>query len=290
MSIVQPEPWEQLAQRVAAWIEDDPDAQTSAELSALLASASQPVTDVGAHRDGSARTPREEALVHEVSGARADLADRFSGLLQFGTAGLRGELGGGPHRMNRAVVIRAASGLADYLRGELDGLSPAPRVVVGYDARHRSSDFALDTAAVLTAVGVEVLLLPSALPTPVLAFAVRHLDADAGVMVTASHNPPQDNGYKVYLGGRVVTDSGPGSQIVPPADAAIAAEIARVPSVAAVPRAESGWTVLGPEVLDAYVASVTALADPSDEARARAGRVRIVLTQRTLAGRARPSR
>ena len=278
MSIVQPEPWEQLAQRVAAWIEDDPDAQTSAELSALLASASQPVTDVGAHRDGSARTPREEALVHEVSGARADLADRFSGLLQFGTAGLRGELGGGPHRMNRAVVIRAASGLADYLRGELDGLSPAPRVVVGYDARHRSSDFALDTAAVLTAVGVEVLLLPSALPTPVLAFAVRHLDADAGVMVTASHNPPQDNGYKVYLGGRVVTDSGQGSQIVPPADAAIAAEIARVPSVAAVPRAQSGWTVLGPEVLDAYVASVTALADPSDEARARAGRVRIVLT------------
>jgi phosphomannomutase len=278
MSIVQPEPWDQLARRVAVWIEDDPDAQTSAELSELLATASLPLTDVGAHRDGSARTPREESLVQDVTAARTDLADRFAGPLQFGTAGLRGELGGGPHRMNRAVVVRAASGLADYLLGELDGLTPPPRVVVGYDARHRSSDFARDTAAVLTAVGLEVLVLPSALPTPVLAFAVRHLDADAGVMVTASHNPPQDNGYKVYLGGRVVTGSGLGSQIVPPADAAIAAEIARVPSVAAVPRAESGWTVLGPEVLDAYVAAVTALADSTDEARAHAARVRIVLT------------
>ncbi|MGV8977656.1 MAG: phospho-sugar mutase [Cellulomonas sp.] len=278
MSTVQPEPWDQLAQRVASWIEDDPDAQTSAQLSALLTTASQSLSGVSAHSDGSARTPREESLVRDVTFARADLADRFSGLLQFGTAGLRGQVGGGPHRMNRAVVIRAASGLAGYLLGELDGLTPAPRVVVGYDARHRSADFARDTAAVLTAVGIEALVLPSALPTPVLAFAVRHLDADAGVMVTASHNPPQDNGYKVYLGGRVVTGSGQGSQIVPPADAAIAAEIARVPSVAAVPRSESGWSVLGPDVLDAYVASVTALADPTDEARARAGHVRIVLT------------
>ena len=123
-----------------------------------------------------------------------------------------------------------------------------------------------------------MLVLPSALPTPVLAFAVRHLDADAGIMVTASHNPPQDNGYKVYLGGRVVTDSGQGAQIVPPADAAIAAEIAHVPSVASVPRAANGWTVLGPEVLDAYVASVVALAPTDDATRAAAKRLRIVLT------------
>ena len=180
--------------------------------------------------------------------------------------------------MNRAVVIRAASGLADYLLGELDGVQPRPRVVIGYDARHKSVDFARDSAAVLTAVGIEVLVLPSALPTPVLAFAVRHLGADAGIMVTASHNPPQDNGYKVYLGGRVVTDAGQGAQIVPPADAAIAAEIAHVPSVASVPRAASGWTVLGPEVLDAYVASVVALAPTDDATRAAAQRLRIVLT------------
>src|SRR5450830_1881861 len=258
MSIVQPEPWDQLAQRVAAWIEDDPDAQTSAQLSELLATASLALTDVGAHRDGSARTPREESLVQDVTAARADLADRFAGPLQFGTAGLRGELGGGPHRMNRAVVIRAASGLADYLLGELDGLTPAPRVVVGYDARHRSADFARDTAA---------------LPTPVLAFAVRHLDADAGVMVTASHNPPQDNGYKVYLGGRVVTGSGQGAQIVPPMDTQIAAHIARVPSVTAVPRAESGWTVLGANIEQSYVETVARLADPTSPRS-----LRIVLT------------
>src|SRR6478736_1502588 len=185
---------------------------------------------------------------------------------------------GGPHRMNRAVVIRAASGLADYLLGELDGVHPAPRVVIGYDARHKSVDFARDSAAVLTAVGIEVLVLPSALPTPVLAFAVRHLDADAGIMVTASHNPPQDNGYKVYLGGRVVTDSGQGSQIVAPVDAAIAAEIAHVPSVASVPRAQGGWTLLDDSVVDAYVAEVLGLADLSDEARARHAALRVVLT------------
>jgi phosphomannomutase len=276
MAMAQHEPWDLLAQHVATWIDDDPDPETRVELSRLLATARLPLTDI--HHAGPELAPREESLVESVAAARAELADRFSGLLQFGTAGLRGALAGGPARMNRAVVIRTASGLAGYLLGELDGLTPAPRVVVGYDARHHSVDFARDTAAVLTAVGIEVLVLPSALPTPVLAFAVRHLGADAGVMVTASHNPPQDNGYKVYLGGRVVTDSGQGAQIVPPVDAAIAAEIARVPSVAAVPRVERGWTVLGPEVLDAYVATVTALADDTAEARGRAARLRIVLT------------
>lgn len=239
-----------LTTQVRSWIADDPDPATARELTDLLTAALA--------GDGP---------------AEADLADRFTGLLQFGTAGLRGALGGGPHRMNRAVVIRAAAGLAAYLNGELDGLPRPPRVVIGYDARHGSHAFALDSAAVLTAVGIEALLLPCPLPTPVLAFAVRHLQADAGIMVTASHNPAADNGYKVYLGGRVVEDWGQGAQIVPPYDAAIAHEIARVTTVASVPRADAGWTVLGPQVLEAYEAA----AAPADAATAP-GELRIVLT------------
>lgn len=264
--------WEDLEARVRTWIEDDPDPQTADELRALLtlAVADQP--------DLPEPDPSQRQVIDARNAARTELADRFSGLLQFGTAGLRGRLGGGPHRMNRAVVIRAASGLADYLLGELDGVHPQPRVVIGYDARHKSIDFARDSAAVLTAVGIEVLVLPESLPTPVLAFAVRHLNADAGIMVTASHNPREDNGYKVYLGGRVVTDSGQGSQIVPPADAAIAAEIAHVPSVASVPRTSNGWTVLGFDVLDAYVDAVVALAPTDETSRAAASRLKIVLT------------
>lgn len=265
--------WADLAGRVREWIADDPDPRTAAELTALLdrAEAGEPSVPGGA-------SPEEQQAATDVREAREDLADRFQGLLQFGTAGLRGAVEGGPHRMNRAVVIRAASGLGAYLLGELEGVSPAPRVVVGHDARHGSVDFARDTAAVLTAVGIEVVMLPPYLPTPVLAFAVRHLGADAGVMVTASHNPPKDNGYKVYLGGRVVTDSGQGAQIVPPMDGAIAAEIGRVPSVAAVPRAADGWSTVGPEIVDAYVAEVLGLADLSDEARARHAALRVVLT------------
>ena len=238
---------------VKAWIADDPDPSTADELTALLGAATQ----------------GDDA-------ARRDLVDRFSGLLQFGTAGLRGPLGGGPNRMNRAVVIRAAAGLAAYLHGRL--ADETPKVVIGYDARHRSADFAHDSAAVLTAAGLQVLLLPRSLPTPVLAFAVRHLGADAGIMVTASHNPAADNGYKVYLGGRAVTGPGQGAQIVPPMDADIAAMIAAVESVASVPRAEDGWTVLDEDVVDAYVAAVAALAPHDEEAHARAGALRIVLT------------
>lgn len=265
--------WADLEQQVRAWIDDDPDRDTADELRALLELADR---DPQGLTDGADPTPQQQLTLQTRRAARDELADRFSGLLQFGTAGLRGRLGGGPHRMNRAVVIRAASGIADYLLGELDGVSPAPVVVVGYDARHKSHDFALDTAAVLTAVGIDVRLMPGPLPTPVLAFAVRHLDADAGIMVTASHNPPQDNGYKVYLGGRVVTDAGQGAQIVAPVDEAIAHEIARVPSVASVPRAANGWTVLDQGIVDAYVSTVVALADPAD--RAAAADLRIVLT------------
>ncbi|WP_326744982.1 phospho-sugar mutase [Streptomyces sp. NBC_00121] len=177
-----------------------------------------------------------------------ELAARFAGTLQFGTAGLRGELGAGPMRMNRSVVIRAAAGLAAYLKaqGQTGGL-----VVIGYDARYKSADFARDTAAVMTGAGLRAAVLPRPLPTPVLAFAIRHLGAVAGVEVTASHNPPRDNGYKVYLGD--------GSQIVPPADGEIADAIAAVGPLAGVDRPERGWEILGDEVLDAYLARTDAV-------------------------------
>lgn len=238
-----------LANAVRAWVEDDPDPITAAELTALLASA----------ESGDAA-------------ASADLADRFVGLLQFGTAGLRGKIEGGPARMNRAVVIRAAAGLVRYLQDTLAGQERPPRIVIGYDARHRSTDFATDTAAIAQAAGLDVHIMPRPLPTPVLAFAVRYLDADAGVMVTASHNPPQDNGYKVYLGGRAVTDFGQGAQIVPPMDADIASRIAAVASAKAVERAESGWATIGEELIDEYVrlAALNAVQGPRD--------LRIVLT------------
>lgn len=216
------------------WAADDPDPQTRAELLEVVAAA-----EGGAPAgEGGPATGGDPAAV-------ADLADRFAGLLQFGTAGLRGALGAGPNRMNRAVVIRAAAGLVAHLKTVTD----APFVVIGRDARHNSDAFARDTAAVVTAAGGRAVLLPEPLPTPVLAFAIRHLGADAGVMVTASHNPPQDNGYKVYLGD--------GSQIVPPSDEQIAAQIARVTTVASVPRAETGWEVLGEELLEAYLDAVS---------------------------------
>lgn len=219
--------------------------------------------DVAELRDLVARTTDER--VGEL--AVAELADRFSGLLQFGTAGLRGAMAAGPNRMNRAVVITAAAGLAAFLTKEFG--RGTPRVVVGFDARHRSAEFARDTAAVLVAAGAEVLLMPAPGPTPVLAFAVRHLSADAGVMVTASHNPAADNGYKVYLGGRVVTDAGQGAQIVPPYDALIAGEIALVRAAKDVPRAESGWTVLGREITDDYHAAVATLHDSEPRTKLR---------------------
>ncbi|CAM5644495.1 Phosphomannomutase OS=Streptomyces glaucescens OX=1907 GN=SGLAU_21180 PE=3 SV=1 [Streptomyces glaucescens] len=160
--------------------------------------------------------------------------------------------------MNRSVVIRAAAGLAAYLNknGHTNGL-----VVIGYDARHESEDFARDTAAVMTGAGLRAALLPRPLPTPVLAFAIRHLGAVAGVEVTASHNPPRDNGYKVYLGD--------GSQIVPPADADIAAEIAAIPSLTTVSRPTEGWETLDDSVLDAYLARTDAVLSPGSPRTAR---------------------
>jgi phosphomannomutase len=241
-----------LLDQVEAWIRHDVDDDDREELAALAARAS---------RDDGERYP----------GALFELRDRFAGTLQFGTAGLRGAMAPGPNRMNRAVVVGAAAGLASYLTDALEaGLTP--RAVVGYDARYRSAEFARDTAAVLTAAGAEVLLLPAPLPTPVLAFAVRRLGADAGVMVTASHNPARDNGYKVYLGGRLVTDSGQGAQIVPPYDALIAERIAAAGPAAAVPRAESGWRVLGREIVQEYLDTLRGLSDGAPR------RLRIVTT------------
>ncbi|MEV0985600.1 phospho-sugar mutase [Streptomyces sp. NPDC049949] len=213
---------DELITRARAWLAEDPDPETAAELAKII-----------------------------EAGDVAGLADRFSGTLQFGTAGLRGELGAGPMRMNRSVVIRAAAGLAAHLlaQGHAGGL-----VVVGYDARYKSADFARDTAAVMTGAGLRAAVLPRPLPTPVLAYAIRHLGAVAGVEVTASHNPPRDNGYKVYLGD--------GSQIVSPADVEIAAEIDRVDTLASVPRPESGWEDLGEEVLEAYLARTDAVLTP----------------------------
>lgn len=215
-------PMDNLLAAARAWATDDPDPQTRAELEAVIA-------DVEAGADG------------------ADLADRFDGTLEFGTAGLRGELGAGPNRMNRVVVTRAAAGLAAYL---LDTGHAGGSVVIGYDARHNSDVFARDTAEVMTGAGFTAYVLPRPLPTPVLAYAIRDLGCAAGVMVTASHNPPRDNGYKVYLGD--------GSQIVPPADAEIAARIAAVGPLADVLRGDGG-TVVGDDLLDRYLASVIAL-------------------------------
>ena len=217
----------ELLERATSWLDDDPDAATRAELAAVVEAAASGDAEAG-----------------------ADLADRFVGMLEFGTAGLRGALGAGPNRMNRSVVIRAAAGLTAYLKET----EPHPLVVIGLDARHNSDVFAADTAAVVVAAGGRAMVLPRPLPTPVLAFAIRHLGADAGVMVTASHNPAQDNGYKVYLGD--------GSQIVPPSDADIAAHIAQVRNVADVPRASSGWMTLNDDLLEAYLDAAAAVVAP----------------------------
>ncbi len=213
-----------LLERAREWAAQDPDERTRAELEQIIA-------DVAAGGDPT------------------DLADRFDGTLEFGTAGLRGALGAGPNRMNRVVVQRAAAGLAAYLRDR--GAPRDAHVVIGYDARHNSDVFARDTAEVMTGAGFKAYTLPRPLPTPLLAFAIRELGCVAGVMVTASHNPPEDNGYKVYLGD--------GSQIVPPADAEIAARIAGVGNVADLPRG-GGGTTLDEHLIDRYLDTVAGLA------------------------------
>ncbi|MDR6791503.1 phosphomannomutase [Pseudarthrobacter oxydans] len=226
-----------------AWAAQDPDPVTSTSLLELI-----------------------RQVENGVPAARQELADSFRGTLQFGTAGLRAALGPGPNRMNRVVVRRAAAGLADFLLSAVGESSPGtrPRAVVGYDARHNSDIFAEETAAIFTAAGIETFLMPAALPTPLLAFAVRALECDGGVMVTASHNPPQDNGYKVYLGRHAVPENGNGAQIVTPYDAAIAARINAVGPLDSITLAPSGWTVLDGTLAADYERSTAALAMPGE--------------------------
>ena len=214
-----------LLDRARDWLADDPDPRMRAELQHLI----------------------NAATVGDAA-ALAELEDAFAGTLEFGTAGLRGKIGPGPNRMNLVVVARAAGGLAGFLNERGGGA-----VVIGYDARIDSDLFARATAQILTGAGLSAMVLPEHLPTPVLAYAIRQLGCAAGVMVTASHNPPQDNGYKVYLGD--------GSQIVSPADAEISAHIADVTAVGPVADLPHGqeWVTLGDEIRDDYVRTVAAL-------------------------------
>lgn len=220
-------------ERARQWAAADPDDRDREELTALIAQA-----DVG-----------DESAV-------AQIADRMNGTLMFGTAGLRGAIGAGPNRMNTAVVTTATAGLCAILAQDL---GRGFHVVVGYDARHRSDEFARTVSGVAVAAGGRVSLLPSALPTPLLAFALNALDADAGVMITASHNPPADNGYKVYLGARMSEPGGAGAQIVPPMDARIFAAILAAGQASDVPVADDGWEVLSGGIVDDYVATTSGL-------------------------------
>ncbi|MEV4462973.1 phospho-sugar mutase [Micromonospora echinofusca] len=219
-----------IRERARRWLDDDPDPASREELRAVL---------------------------DRLPASAPELADRFAGPLTFGTAGLRGPLRAGPNGMNLAVVTQAAAGLVGWLAAQ-GGTGP---LVIGYDARHGSREFAERTAQVATGAGRPALLLPRPLPTPVLAYAVRHLGAVAGVMVTASHNPPQDNGYKVYLGAELGGTLGAGAQIVPPADAGIEAAIRSVGPLAEVPLGPAGQ-VLGDDLVASYVQRATAVIDP----------------------------
>ncbi|MET8091010.1 phospho-sugar mutase [Micromonospora sp. NPDC005220] len=219
-----------IREQARRWLADDPDPASRDELTAVL--------------DG-------------LPGSAPELADRFAGPLTFGTAGLRGPLRAGPNGMNLAVVTQAAAGLVTWLAAQ-GGTGP---LVIGYDARHGSRQFAERTAQVATGAGRPALLLPRPLPTPVLAYAVRHLGGVAGVMVTASHNPPQDNGYKVYLGAELGGELGAGAQIVPPADAGIEAAIRSVGPLTQVPLGEPGQ-VLGDDLAASYVERAAAVIDP----------------------------
>jgi phosphomannomutase len=220
--------------QVLAWMADDPDEGDRAELAAVLREASQPDA-------------------YEATGqAVAELSDRFAGRLEFGTAGLRGKIGAGPNRMNRAVVRGTTAALAEWLL-YVDARTADSGVVIGCDARHRSDDFATEAAAVLAGAGIRVHLLPPQQPTPLLAFAVTHLRAAAGIMITASHNPPADNGYKLYLSD--------GAQIVPPADLEIEAAIRSLGPLSAVPVAAPHDPLItkhGDEIAAAYLNEICA--------------------------------
>ncbi len=214
-----------LAGEVQAWIADDPDPVTASQLQQWLDTNNE-----------------------------AELRTSFNGFLQFGTAGLRGPIRPGPSGMNRAVVGRTAAGLIAYMKER-----NLTSVVIGRDARYGSEDYTFETAEIMSGAGMKVFVLPRPLPTPVLAFATNELSCDVGIMVTASHNPPQDNGYKVYLGGTVDGIEYRGSQIVSPTDVSIAQKIDAIKSLKEQPRGKE-WTVLGEEIIEKYIDRTAALA------------------------------
>ena len=225
-----------LKAEVEAWIADDPDPATASVLQSLLQKSDE-----------------------------GTLKKYFNGFLQFGTAGLRGPIGPGPSCMNRAVVGRAAAGIAHYMKER--GMT---KVVVGRDARYGSEDFTRETAEIMSGAGMDVYILPRLLPTPVLAFATEYLKCDIGIMVTASHNPPEDNGYKVYVGPTADGINYASSQIINPTDGFMARDIDAVTSLKSLPRGKN-WTVLGEEVITEYVKRTSALAP-------RPGDMKIVYT------------
>ena len=214
-----------LVGEVQAWIADDPDPITASQLQQWLDTNNE-----------------------------SELRTSFNGFLQFGTAGLRGPIRPGPSGMNRAVVGRTAAGIVAYM--EERNLTS---VVIGRDARYGSEDYTFETAAIMSGAGMKVFVLPRPLPTPVLAFATNELGCDVGIMVTASHNPPQDNGYKVYLGGTVDGIEYRGSQIVSPTDVSIARKIDAITSLKELPRGKV-WTVLGEEIIEKYIECTASLA------------------------------
>jgi phosphomannomutase len=241
-----------LRARAQRWLADDPDPISQAELRGVI----DALPADGADPDA---TDQDAAAV-------AELADRMAGPLTFGTAGLRGPMRAGPNGMNLAVVRAAAAGLVTWL-AERDppeaasGPAQARPIVIGYDGRRDSKRFAEQTARVATGAGRRALLLPRMLPTPVLAHAVRTLDACAGVMVTASHNPPQDNGYKVYLGRGLGGIGGDGAQLVPPADGEIENAIRAVGPLAQVPLGRPG-ELLDERIVESYLDSAVGVLDP----------------------------
>ena len=225
-----------LLAEVREWIEDDPDSKTAAQLSALLEA--------------------DDELT---------LRKYFAGFLEFGTAGLRGPIGPGPSCMNQAVVGRTAAGLVKFMKER-----SLTSVVIGRDARHGSDIFERISAEILSGAGFTVSVLPRPLPTPVLAFAVNELHADVGIMVTASHNPGSDNGYKVYLGGVVDGVTYRGSQIITPADKQISAHIKSIESLKSIPRSKN-WHTLDENIVEKYVERTKVLAP-------RPGDLKIVYT------------
>ena len=226
----------ELRSEVEQWIIDDPDPATAELLQSYLDSDD------------------EESLL-----------PLFNGFLQFGTAGLRGPIGAGPSCMNRAVVGRTAAGLASYMKAR-----DLKKVVIGRDARYGSEDYTIESAEILSGAGMEVFILPRPLPTPVLAFATAELNCDLGIMVTASHNPPQDNGYKVYVGPDADGVKYDASQIISPTDKYIANEIAAIRSLRSLPRG-SKWTILDESVITRYIERTIHLAP-------RPGDIKIVYT------------